>query len=258
MLNKFRYYPEGKFLMNKADDGEGGGGANPPADDQNKPKTPPLDGENDDPQDDPLDESKWDDKTKAYIKKLRGENAKYRTGKNAAEQTKSELEKKFTDAQKAMRQALGLDPEDEVDPKEAAQSYAQQVQELQFKQSCTDLALENGITNKDQIGYLEFLLTRELDSLAENEEITEDRLAELVEKAKGVGPKAGSSSTSVNSKSKDGDGGQRQPPPSDSGGNVTAEQFAKMSMGEQGKLHATNPDLYKSLREEAMKKGIYI
>ena len=257
LIDKFL---DGRFrVLDEAGDDNGGGGAGPqdPPPQDPPPSNPPNDpgdhGGNDD--DDPgLKTDHWTDEDRAYIKKLRTQAASERGKKKETLQEMQQLREQFAQLQSGMKKALGIDDESDLDPKQAMAQMQGQLEQYEYQNQVRDFAYENGITSPKQTKYLSFLISEELETLEEGEEIAEDRLAELVSEVKGLGG-SGKSSTSVGGKGSD---SQTPPPPSDNGSNITAEQFAKMGMAEQGKLHATNPDLYFQLRDEAKKKGIYL
>ena len=118
------------MLFAPNEDGTGGGGSggsndggsqdgNPPKDDNAGGNNPPKDSQNDDnlPGE---DDSMWSDgaKTKAYVKDLRKENAKYRTENKELKTNFSSLNDRFSHLEGGLKKALGLEenvsPEDQI------------------------------------------------------------------------------------------------------------------------------------------------
>lgn len=260
-----RKFLEGFFLlMDKAgDDGGAGGGTGdtPPNDKPNDDPNPGDDGGDPKPKEDPpgddLDESGWDDKTKAYIKKLRGENAKYRTKAKDNETAISKLKTEQNEFQSKLKKAFGLEEEDEVKPEEKISNLTSENDNLRYKNAVMMTAIENGISNKDQMDYFEFLMTKAIDELPEDQdELSEDGLKAVVDKVKAMGQGTTKPSTSVSGNN----GGNQDPgkrtPPANDGGTITVEQFAAMNFGEKSQLYTKNPELYKSLNSQAQSKGL--
>jgi len=194
---------------------------------------------NPDPDPEDLDEEKLDAKTKAHIAKLRKEAAGHRTkAKDLASQLgKSEEQKK------AILKAAGVELETE-DPETKLKALTAESQQLAFRTAILESAVENGIA-KDQVEFFEFLVSKEAATLKENEEISDEKMVEIVAKVK-----AGGGGNKANS-SVDGKGGGGKPPPKENTTEVTLEKFTRMTMAEKSKLYETNVDLYTSLSNEA-------
>jgi hypothetical protein len=139
------------------------------------------------------DDSKWDDSTKAYIKKLRDENAKHRTkNKELNSSVKSERERV-----KAILKAAGIEDESEK-PEEKIKNLSAATDQLAFRNAVLETALKSGITG-DEMEYFEFLVTKAVGELEEDEELPEEVMTALVAKVKKTSGK-GSANTSVNGK----------------------------------------------------------
>lgn len=200
--------------------------------------------EDDDLEDD-VDETKLDDKTKAYIAKLRKENAGHRT-KN--KDLKSKLN--MSEAQKKkMLEAAGL--LDEEKPEEKLKSATEQNDSLAFRNAVLETAVANGIP-ANKIKYFQFLMSEAVSELGEGEELSEERLAEIVKECK-----AGAQKTPANStvKKLDKDGNQIQDPPPGEKGEVTLEKFLAMGVVSRSKLYLEKPALYEELAAKAKSKG---
>jgi transposase len=193
-------------------------------------------------EDDPEDSSKWDDETKTYIKKLRSENASHRTkNKELNSQLKAEKTRK-----KEILKAAGIEEESE-NPEEKIQSLSTNNQQLAYRAAILESAIEHGIS-KDDVDYYEFLVSKAMSELADEEELPVEKLKEIVGKVK----KKSRGNTSV-------DGKGDEPPPGDGGkGTVTLEQFAKMSITEKSQLYVKNSDLYSKLFAEAKAKKMLL
>lgn len=193
---------------------------------------------------DDLDESKLDEKTKGYIKKLRDEAAKHRTGKKSlADQLKAEQERR-----KAILKAAGIESEDDK-PEEKVKTLSTQNSTLAFRNAILESAVQHGVPG-DQVDYFEFLVNKATGSLEEGEELTDEALKEIVQKVKKAA-KGGGANTTVNGK--DGKGGNNSPPPGSSG-EISLDKFCKMSIAEKSKLFSENQALYETLVKEAKLK----
>lgn len=266
-MEKLRKLLEGQFLkLDEAGDGGGagggaggeggsGGGQGGSGDGQGEGDGDGDDGSGDGDGDDggdsgDPDEKGWDDKTKAYIKKLRGENAKYRTGKKASE----DAARKAAEDLAKVKKALGL--EDPETPLEDQLKESQQINAAnEFSLAVRDMAIENNISGKDAFEYFEFLVTKKADGLKEDEELTDEMIQEIVQKTqKFSGGGNQQTRTSTNGGGNGSNGGGK--PPSDGGGTMGVEEFVKLSFTEKGNLFAKNPDLYKKLTAEATTKNL--
>ncbi len=204
-----------------------------------KPNTPEGAGaQNEDLSDDDL--SGLDEKTKKYILKLRKENAKHRTSSKSTEEKLGKLEK-------SLKSAFGLDDQESVDPEQQISSLQSEREVLAFKAAVMETAIENGL-NMEQANYFQFLLAQKSNELEEGEELSDEDLAALVTKSKAIGGKGGiGGSTSVN-------GGGTAPRKPGASGEITLEQFTKMSMTEKSKLYQNDANTYNSLMAEARSK----
>lgn len=195
---------------------------------------------------DDFDETKADEKTKAYIAKLRKENAGHRTkAKDLASQLKSEAEKR-----KAILKAAGITTEEEK-PEELLKVSEAEKQQLAFRNAIMELALDHGIP-KASVEYFEFLVTKATSALADGEELDDAELAKIVAQAKKFGSSGSANSTVGAGGTGAGGGGSAPNPAGDK--TITLEKFCSMSITEKSKLYTTNPDLYSALVAEAKAK----
>lgn len=194
------------------------------------------------------DESGWDDKTKAYIQKLRKEAADNRTkAKDLKSKLSSEEEKR-----KAILKAAGIETEEE-NPAEQLKGQKAVTNQLLFRNAILESAVEHGITGEN-LDYYQFLVTKEAEKLEEGAELSDEQMAGIVAKVKRAGG-SGAANTSVNGK--DGKGSGKAPNP-DGSGAVTLGQFAKMNITQKSELYTKNPDLYSTLMNEARQKNMLV
>lgn len=195
---------------------------------------------------DVADESGWDDKTKAYIKKLRDESAKHRTKAKEFETQIGTLNTKFDGLQKGLKTALGIEEEGES-PEEKIAMLQHTSEAAVFESAVLNIALENQIP-ADKVAYLKFLISEKAGSLEENQEVDEEMLKAIIDDVKAIAGKPKSSKTSVDGKT---------PPPENGGASATTvEQFAKMSLTEKSQLFQKNPKQYDELMASALSKKL--
>lgn len=264
-------FPDGmffnRFLMDEAGDGDGGGGGGAgdggtgdagQGGEGDKGGDPG--GQSNDPQggqggSGEPDDSNWDEGTKSYISSLRKENAKYRTSaKETADRLKA-LEEQAAQRDKALKAALGIEEDDEIPVEKRLEASQHQSASLEFQNGVLRMALENGITG-DGVEYMQFLIEKEMGNLGDDEELSDEALDNIITKAKSMGGGAAPNKTSVNKNGSGGDGQGGDPPPSNGGDTLSAEDFANMSFTQKGQLFGKNPDLYKKLNAEATQKGL--
>lgn len=194
------------------------------------------------------DESALDAKTKSYLAKLRKENAKYRIdAKESKSKLKAEEEKK-----KAILRAAGIELEDDEEPTEKLKKVSETNNNLQFRNAILETAVAHGV-GSDGLKYFQFLMSEAVNELEEDEELSDEKLAEIVAEAKAKGGK-GKANTSVGTGGK---GGKEAPKPGASD-KVTLEKFTRMTMVEKSKLYETNRALYEELVNEAKKKRVLV
>lgn len=168
---------------------------------------------------------------KKLVAKLRKENATHRA-KNKS------LEDSFTSVKGELgkvKAALNI-KDDEEDPKTALSKLQAQNESQQMDLAISNLAIENGIS-KDQLKFFKFLLAEKFEELEEGVEISDDDISEVVQQVKGA-----SSGKKQNSTGSDG-----KPPKPNTPAEVTAEQFASMTLAERTEVYDKNPTLYDQL-----------
>jgi len=221
--------------------GDKGGDGDPDPGDKGSKK-----GDNtDDPGDDGDDDLTLDD-AKKLIKKLRGENANSRT-KNKG------LEERLGKIEKGLKSMFGEeDDDDDRSPEDKLADAQAQNESVAFQNAMLEFCLDNGITDKSDRKYLSYLVAEASEELDEGEELSEEKLAELVQEAKSRGK--GSGSKKANSSADSGDGNDNPSPDGDS--EVTLDQFAEMSVLDKNELYRNHPDTYKKLWAQAKEKGL--
>lgn len=198
----------------------------------------------DEDDDQKVDEEKLDGKTKAYLAKLRKENAGHRT-KNKELVSKlgvSEAQKK------AILKAAGIEDESES-PEEKVKSLTADSQQLAFRTAILESAVEHGI-GKDNLEFYEFLVAKAVEGLKEGEELSDEAMEAIITKVKKAAGGKGGANTSVGTGA-DGKGGKTPPDPNSKTGEITLEKFIRMSVTEKSKLYETNLDLYTTLMAQA-------
>ena len=244
-----------KICMEEAgkDGGSGGGGA-PPEGGKGPGDPPPKDT----PPKDPGDDGKKgkDDKgtpgesledlppwAQTQIKDLRKESAKHRTDNNS-------LKGEFDKLKKGMAKALGIGDDEDVKPEDKIADLNGQNDNLNFQNAVLSVAVQNGIGEK-QIEYFSFLMEKAVEGLKENEELSDDQLAAVVQKAKELGGVDNNSSV-------DDTGDDGKPKNPDSSGDMTLEQFCALNIIEKSTLYREKPDVYNRLVSQAKAKGVLI
>lgn len=184
------------------------------------------------------------------IKALREENAKHRT-------TNKELMDRFGKLESGLKGLFGdNDPgdpnkpiEDKITALEAKIQEEAAIREAREAEAAlTQLAYDHKIPN-DERDYFEFLIEKELGSLKEGEQLSQEAIEEI---AKKVRVKSAPSATSVT----DGEGGPKIP--SNKDGEVTIDEFKDMSMGQKSALYSKDPALYNRLMNQAKQLGVLV
>jgi hypothetical protein len=188
------------------------------------------------------------EKVKKLVSDLRKENAKART-KNKERDSEFESMRGTIDK---LKKALGGDEADDTPPEEKITHLTQSVQAAEGRMAILELALEHGIPSKD-VKYLGYLLAEEAGSLEEGEEVSEERILEIVGEVKSRTAPASAAASSTGVK---GDQGGKKSPAGNGSGEVTVEQFAAMNMGERSDLFAKNQPLYNKLFAQAAKERL--
>lgn len=195
-----------------------------------------------------VDESKWDESTRNYIKSLRDESAKHRTKGKELQTQLGKLTGEVEALKGGLRKALGGEVDDNSSPEEQVNQLTSQNEQMAFRLALMESGLEHGITSKDQLEYYEFLVQKKASELEEEEEISEEAMTEILTKVKGFSKPQGTSTTSVVGK---------KPGPTDSSNQaVSVEAFAKMSITEKSALYSKDQAQYTQLMAAAKEKKL--
>lgn len=178
----------------------------------------------------------WNEKQQAYLKKLREENARYRTSAKT-------LEEKLGKFEKGLKTLVGGEDE-QVSPEEQLEQIKAINETYLLENSLKDMALEHGL-NKSSFKYFKYLMNEKFSSLDEGEEISEEEVEQFVVEAKRVGGQT-AAKTSVKEDSKK--------EPSDSNDEVTVEEFMAMGIVQKSMLYEKNKALYDKLYAQSRKK----
>lgn len=239
--------PLEKFLMDEKKDNEGGGGTG----DHDHKDTEELDSKESQGEDqgsDELDALKLSAEQKAYIEKLRKENAKWRTKSKQTTVQMSAVQERLAKLEGGLKKVVGTEDEEE-DVETQLQTLTAKAQKTEFDKTLSDLAIEHSV-GKESYRYFKFIINEALEGLDEGEELDEDAIAELALQAKrftsGSGKGSGSSV------------GGKGPGPNQETGAVTLEKFVKMTITEKSALYGKSPELYNRLMTEARDKRALI
>lgn len=177
----------------------------------------------------------------AIIKQLRKEAGDRRAENKSLKEKLSSYDNQF----KQIKRHLGIEDEEEA-PETRIASLQQANEQLQLELSINQLARENGIAPEDD-KYFRFLLSEKFEELGDDEELSDEDLAEVLNQVKMVSKKKPPTSTGQGGKAPD-SGGDTQ--------GVTVEQFAKMSLSERTEIYDKNPSLYSQLMAKAKERRL--
>jgi hypothetical protein len=170
------------------------------------------------------------------IKNLRAENAKYRTEKNNVTTRLENIENGF-------KQMFGGEGEgQELTPEQQIEQLQGSYEQMSFQNALLGLAYENSIP-MDNYEYFNFLMDKEVNGLEEGQELSEESLLEVIQKAKGFNQSMDNANTSV-----DGQGNEN---PNQNSGSITLEQFTKMNISEKSELYRKSPAVYNQYMKQA-------
>jgi len=223
-------------------------------------------GEEEDSESDDEDTSQWSpEQTKDYVKKLRKENARYRKERNASKTEVAELRKQITGVQNSVAKVLGLKDGEELTPEEQAEALSGQLGAQQFQTAVLEAAYSYGVP-PDSRDYFEYLVQKQVAALDEGEELDEEALEAIAQKAKGAGKGKRGFSTSItkgagrqsddDESDDDSESDGSDPKPSKGQKGLTAERFAEMGTIEKTNLYSKNPQLFERLMAEARRKNL--
>lgn len=185
------------------------------------------------------DPGDWTPEQKAYLEKLRKENAKFRTRSKELDSKYSNLNTKFSKIENGLKSLFGEGEGSETDPEVQVSQLTEALQAKDIQHSITELAYDHAVPKEDK-EYFEYLMMKRLQNLGEDEELGEDDIAEIAKQAK-ARKGAGASSVGTGDKPN----GAANPTA------ITLAQFKKMSITEKSALYGKNPKLYESLTIQA-------
>jgi hypothetical protein len=211
--------------------------------DQKNTENPGGSGESQAADEQELDDSwlaKQDEKTQSYIKRLRKESGQYRKENKTLKNNMESLSERFGRVEGGLKQMLGLEEGQEIDPNEHLAALQAQNEQVVVRSAILESALENGIAGREQLDYYEHLVMKKSAALEEGEEFTEEDFNEIISQVKKVFGNQ-MTKTSVTA----------QKPNPDEKAEVSLDQFAKMGVIEKSALYQKNPALYSQLMSEA-------
>ena len=219
---------------------------NPPTEPKVEPQNPPQETPQETPpqgQEVPKNErdlAELPDWARGYIEELRTEN------KNRRDEF-SQLKESFGQQQQGLRQALGLEDQEQHTPEEVIDSLLERNEQLEAQNAYLGLAQQFDIP-LDKLDYFTFLMNKAGQYVEEDQEIPEEEVERIINEVKSVaGQTTGSSSV-----------GKGQIPPTAPVGSqdgVTYESFKSMNMIERSKLYHQNKELYNQFMLMARQKG---
>lgn len=187
-----------------------------------------------------LDVSSLPQAAQDLIKTLRTENADRRTKNN-------NLTTRFENIESGLRQMFGGDDQ-ELTPEQTIEQMSGQNETLSYQNAVMGMAYENSIP-MENYEYFSFLMEKEVNGLEEGQELSEDSLLSVIQKAKGFA----ATSVEATNTSVDGDGTVGDP---GSSAGVTLESFASMSIVQKSELYRKSPEVYNGLMKQARQKKL--
>lgn len=176
------------------------------------------------------------------IKGLRQENADFRTKKN-------NLSTRLENIENGFKQMFGGEEgQEQLSPEQKIEQLQGGYESLSYENAVMGLAYENGIP-MENYEYFNFLMDKQVNGLEEGQELSEDQLLEVIQKAKGFNATMDDSNTSV-------DGANGNNDPQGQQGEITLDQFAKMGMVEKSELYRKSPAIYNQLIKQAREKRL--
>ncbi len=164
------------------------------------------------------------------IKDLRSESAKHRTNNN-------NLTTRLDKFESGLKNLFGEGGDDQT-TEEKLDALQGNYESSVTRNAILELALDNGISGKENVEYFEFLMNKAMSNLKEGEELSAETLESIVSQST---PSKGNATTSTK---KDGTQGKG---PDENNDEVTQEEFNKMGMTQKSMLYRTKPELYKKL-----------
>ena len=266
-MNKRFMIPDDAPVVGSPNDQNAGGGGKAPVvpPKTTTPPAPTVEGQQkgaEPPPSDPGDGSDlgFTEKQKVYITSLRKESASYRTKSKDLESKHTALENRFSKFETGLKNLFGGE-ESKLTPEQKLEQLSDHSDAVELKNAILETAVKSGVAG-DDYDYFEFLLQKKAEGLKEDEELSDDQIAEVVaqvkNKSKPAEQQKPNTSTSIGTKALV--DGQVPPNPVVPGGpqEVTVESFSKMSMTEKSELYSKNQPLYESLLKAAKEGNILV
>ncbi len=178
---------------------------------------------------------------KAYVDGLRKESAKYRTKAKELESKVTSTDERLTKFEGGLKKLFGDEGKENLSSEERlarleerAHQERQANEQLALRTALTDAAIEHGVGKADY-EYFEFLVSKRLQALGEDEELSEKEVADIAKMAKS---KNAAKSTSV-----DGSG----PDPDEDDGELSLEEFMGLGIGGRSALYQKDKPMYEKL-----------
>jgi len=192
-------------------------------------------GEDEDSEDqDDSDLGQLSPKQKAYVERLRKENAKTRIKAKDLETKYSGLSDRFGKLEGGLKKLFGEDVDD-LPPEKKIENLSQHNEALALSNAMKEAALEYGVGKADY-EYFEFLVAKTMQELGEDEELGEEDLAAIAKQARA---KSTAKSTSVDS------GGA--PDPDEDDGSLSLDEFQNMGIVARSALYQKDKATYEKM-----------
>lgn len=186
-------------------------------------------------------------KVKDYVKQLRKENKGHR-------QKAKGLEDRLNTLESGLKKAFGVEDDENIPPEKRIEDLTAQNEAKELRLAILESAIEHGISGKEGIDYFEFLVSKKLQTLGENEELSDEDISEISQKVSAIHGTGSGGATSGKTSFPDKDNSEPKPGP---GGEVTLEQFNEMDIMQKSELFRTNKPLYDKLMAEAKAKKMF-
>jgi hypothetical protein len=176
-----------------------------------------------------------------YIKNLRQESAEHRTKNNNLSTRLESIEKGF------QKMFGGEGAEQDLTPEQQIEQLQSGYENLSYQNAVMGIAYENGIP-QDNLEYFNFLMEKAVNGLEEGQELEEENLLNIIQKAKGFSQSIDNANTSVDERGQGGD-------PNQSTG-LTLEGFLGMNVVEKSELYRKQPEIYNKYMAQAKEKRL--
>lgn len=204
------------------------------------------DSESDDDEGDSGNDLGWTKEQKAYVDGLRKESAKYRTKSKELESGLKSTNERLSKFEGGLKKLFGDDGDDsnltteqrierlEKRNQQEKSQREEESQQLALANALKDAALEHGVSKQD-FEFFEYLMTKKLATLEDDQELSDKDVAQIAKQAKS---RSASRSTSVDDDA---------PNPDEEDGDITVEEFMEMGIGARSALYQKDKGLYEKL-----------